>query len=152
LADQLERRPSIKNATEKPVDGGWISYVDPQVYPKARFSETKPYYAPKSIADMNEISCSRFGVNYLCRQGFPISGKTKLKEKMSNDFQRDVAKLLLRRLDSYGFALSGGLALGELGLTNRPTKDIDLFTSSFDNDIFARNRQGICSLRPNAAT
>ena len=55
---------------------------------------------------------------------------------MTKGFQHDVAKLLLSRLDSYGFALSGGLALSELGLTNRPTKDIDLFTSSFDKDLF----------------
>jgi len=54
---------------------------------------------------------------------------------MSNNFQRDVAKLLLKHLDTYGFALSGGLALVELGLTSRPTKDIDLFTLEFDNAL-----------------
>ena len=55
---------------------------------------------------------------------------------MPNDLQHDVAKLLLSYLGSYGFALSGGLALSELGLTDRPTKGIDLFTSSFENDLF----------------
>jgi len=57
---------------------------------------------------------------------------------MPNGFQRDVAKLLLNHLGSYGFALSGGLALSELNLTNRPTKDIDLFTSTFDVTLFDR--------------
>ena len=41
------------NATVKPVKGGWISYVDPQVYPKARFGETKPYFAPGSLLSLN---------------------------------------------------------------------------------------------------
>ena len=57
---------------------------------------------------------------------------------MTNGLQRDVAKLLLEQLESYGFALSGGLALAELGLTNRPTKDIDLFTLKFDDALFDR--------------
>ena len=55
---------------------------------------------------------------------------------MTNGLQRDVAKLLLEPLEPYGFALSGGLALAELGLTNRPTKDVDLFTLKFDDALF----------------
>jgi len=55
---------------------------------------------------------------------------------MSNDFQREVAKLLLDNLGVYGFALSGGLALSEHKLSDRPTEDIDLFSSSFDNTQF----------------
>ena len=41
--------PSIKRATVEPIDGGWVSYVDPQKYPKSHFGETKPYFAPLSI-------------------------------------------------------------------------------------------------------
>jgi len=44
--------PSVERATVKSVDGGWISYVDPSLYPKAHFGETKPYYAPKSVSDL----------------------------------------------------------------------------------------------------
>jgi len=55
---------------------------------------------------------------------------------MANGAQHDVAKLLLEHLEPYGFALSGGLALAEQGLTNRPTKDIDLFTLTFDDALF----------------
>ena len=41
--------PSTKQATIEHIDGGWISYVDPSRYPKARFGETKPYYAPETL-------------------------------------------------------------------------------------------------------
>ena len=49
--------PSTERATVKPIDGGWISYVDPNLHPKAHFSETKPYYAPKSIFDLYGPDC-----------------------------------------------------------------------------------------------
>ena len=55
---------------------------------------------------------------------------------MFKGFQREVARLLLHHLGIYGFVLSGGLALSEHELTNRPTEDIDLFTSLFDNSQF----------------
>jgi len=44
--------PSIERTTVRHIDGGWISYVDPSLYPKARFSETKPYYAPECLSDL----------------------------------------------------------------------------------------------------
>jgi hypothetical protein len=37
---------SNQGVTIKPVDGGWVSFVDPRQYPKAHFGDTKPYYAP----------------------------------------------------------------------------------------------------------
>jgi len=47
------QHPSVKQATVKPVDGGWVSYVDPKLFPKARFGETKPFYAPESLAGLH---------------------------------------------------------------------------------------------------
>jgi len=44
--------PSIKQPTVKPIDGGWVSYVDPHEYPKAHFGETKPYYAPNDVSTL----------------------------------------------------------------------------------------------------
>lgn len=49
-----------------------------------------------------------------------------------------MAKLLLHHLSEYGFALSGGLALSEHKLINRPTEDIDLFTFIFDSTLFTK--------------
>jgi len=51
MTTQLQH-PSVKRATIKPIDGGWVSYVDPQTYPKAHIGETKPYFAPRSLADL----------------------------------------------------------------------------------------------------
>ncbi|MCL2883330.1 MAG: hypothetical protein FWF30_02520, partial [Coriobacteriia bacterium] len=47
------QHPSIKRATLQAIDGGWVSYVDPHVYPKASFGETKPYFAPESLTDLH---------------------------------------------------------------------------------------------------
>ncbi len=45
------------------------------------------------------------------------------------EFQIEVARLFLELQESRGFVLAGGAALVALGLTNRPTQDLDLFTS-----------------------
>ena len=37
----------------EPVEGGWVSYVDPQQYPKAHFGETKPYFAPHDVSTLH---------------------------------------------------------------------------------------------------
>ena len=55
--DTRRTHPSFEQVTVKPVDGGWVSYVDPQVYPKSRFGETKPYFAPESIFDLRGPDC-----------------------------------------------------------------------------------------------
>ena len=57
---------------------------------------------------------------------------------MPSTMQYDVAKLLLHHIGDYGFALSGGYALYALDLTDRPTEDVDLFTSSLDVSLFGR--------------
>ena len=47
------QKSSIDRAMVKPVTGGWVSYTDPKAYPKAHFGETKPYFAPKNLANLN---------------------------------------------------------------------------------------------------
>jgi predicted nucleotidyltransferase component of viral defense system len=50
---------------------------------------------------------------------------------MSADpFQTQVARIALRAAAAYGFVLGGGQALVAHGIVDRPTEDIDLFTSA----------------------
>jgi hypothetical protein len=55
---------------------------------------------------------------------------------MNHDLQHKIAKLVLSKIASYGFVLSGGLALVELDITDRPTQDIDFFTSNWQDGRF----------------
>ncbi|MBF4564614.1 hypothetical protein [Plantibacter sp. VKM Ac-2876] len=50
---------------------------------------------------------------------------------MSTDeeLQRDITRLALRALDGTPFALAGSGAIREHGIIDRPTQDIDLFTT-----------------------
>jgi hypothetical protein len=45
-------------------------------------------------------------------------------------WQRHVTTLVLQTVGSAGFALAGSGAIREHGLTNRPTRDVDLFTTT----------------------
>jgi hypothetical protein len=44
-------------------------------------------------------------------------------------FQREVTTVLLENLSRHGFVLTGSGALREHGIINRPTEDVDLFTT-----------------------
>lgn len=57
---------------------------------------------------------------------------------MSTDeeLQRDVTRAALRALDGTPFALAGSGAIREHGIIDRPTQDIDLFTSDVDTARF----------------
>lgn len=57
---------------------------------------------------------------------------------MSSDeeLQRDVTRAALRALDGTPFALAGSGAIREHGIIDRPTQDIDLFTSDLDASHF----------------
>lgn len=57
---------------------------------------------------------------------------------MSSDeeLQRDVTRAALRALDGTPFALAGSGAIREHGISDRPTQDIDLFTSDVDEVRF----------------
>ena len=52
------------------------------------------------------------------------------------EFQRRVTRIALAALASTGFALAGSGAVREHGITDRPTEDIDLFTSDLDVEQF----------------
>jgi len=51
--------------------------------------------------------------------------------------QREITRLALRSLDGTGFALAGSGAIREHGLVDRPTEDVDLFTSDVDLPRFS---------------
>lgn len=57
---------------------------------------------------------------------------------MSTDeeLQREITRLALRALDGTPFALAGSGAIREHGIIDRPTQDIDLFTSDLDAGRF----------------
>lgn len=50
--------------------------------------------------------------------------------------QRVVTRVALEAIGESGFALAGSSAIREHGLINRPTRDVDLFTSNRDPDTF----------------
>lgn len=51
-------------------------------------------------------------------------------------FQRRITKIALAAITDSDFALAGGAALREHGITHRPTEDIDLFSRVGDRDRF----------------
>lgn len=53
------------------------------------------------------------------------------------EYQRDVTRLALTALAGGGFALAGSGAIREHGIIDRPTQDIDLFTSVTSAEAFA---------------
>jgi hypothetical protein len=58
---------------------------------------------------------------------------------MSTDgeLQCEITRLALRTLDGTPFALAGSGAIREHGIIDRPTQDIDLFTSDLDAGLSA---------------
>lgn len=57
-------------------------------------------------------------------------------------WQRQVTTLLLHRVGSAGFALAGSGAIREHGITDRPTRDVDLFTTTATSGLRCRRRRG----------
>lgn len=55
------------------------------------------------------------------------------------DYQREVTRLALDSLAGGGFALAGSGAIREHGIIDRPTQDIDLFTSITSPEAFAES-------------
>ncbi|QPK81498.1 nucleotidyl transferase AbiEii/AbiGii toxin family protein [Schaalia sp. ZJ405] len=65
---------------------------------------------------------------------------------MSADNQTELATLLLEHLADYSFALAGSCAIREYGLTDRPTRDIDIFgASTLSPELF---KQALSTLIP----
>ncbi|MEJ1116829.1 nucleotidyl transferase AbiEii/AbiGii toxin family protein [Paenarthrobacter sp. CCNWLY172] len=61
------------------------------------------------------------------------------------EYQRDVTRLALDALASGGFALAGSGAIREHGIIDRPTIDIDLFTSVTSTEAFALSTQRLAA-------
>lgn len=61
------------------------------------------------------------------------------------EYQRDVTRLALDALASGGFALAGSGAIREHGIIDRPTQDIDLFTSVTSTEAFALSTQRLAA-------
>ncbi|WP_167202155.1 nucleotidyl transferase AbiEii/AbiGii toxin family protein [Actinomyces respiraculi] len=55
-----------------------------------------------------------------------------------NHTQREVTRIALAGIAQAGFALAGSGAIREHGVIDRPTEDVDLFTTMQDADEFAR--------------
>ncbi|OLT54426.1 hypothetical protein BJF89_16760 [Corynebacterium sp. CNJ-954] len=60
------------------------------------------------------------------------------------EFQRRIAKIALAAAADGDFALAGGAALREHGITTRPTEDIDLFRRFGDRDKFIESVNEVC--------
>ncbi|MFF3443538.1 nucleotidyl transferase AbiEii/AbiGii toxin family protein [Streptosporangium sp. NPDC002721] len=52
-----------------------------------------------------------------------------------DDYHRRLARIALEAAGEHGFALAGGYAVQAYGVLQRPSEDIDLFTSSVRNDF-----------------
>jgi hypothetical protein len=61
-----------------------------------------------------------------------------------DDFHRRLASIALNAAAEHGFALAGGYAVQAYGVLDRPSEDIDLFTSSVRDD-FAEGVAKICN-------
>lgn len=61
------------------------------------------------------------------------------------DYQREVTRLALDSLAGGGFALAGSGAIREHGIIDRPTQDIDLFTSVTSPEAFAKSTKRLAS-------
>ena len=48
------------------------------------------------------------------------------------DAQREVTRIALSGIAGFGFALAGSGAIREHGVIDRPTEDVDLFTTTRD--------------------
>ncbi|GAA1022022.1 hypothetical protein Aple_084050 [Acrocarpospora pleiomorpha] len=60
-----------------------------------------------------------------------------------DDFHQRLARVALAAAADHGFALAGGYAVQAYGILQRPSEDIDLFTSSVRDD-FAEGVRKIC--------
>lgn len=61
------------------------------------------------------------------------------------DYQREVTRLALDSLAGAGFALAGSGAIREHGIIDRPTQDIDLFTSVTSAEAFAESTKRLAA-------
>jgi hypothetical protein len=60
-----------------------------------------------------------------------------LQQLAMDPLHRRLARLALARTSDYGFCLAGGYAVQEHGFLDRPSEDVDLFTTATAEDRFA---------------
>jgi hypothetical protein len=60
-------------------------------------------------------------------------GEERLSGSADVAWQRHLTTLVLQRVGSAGFALARSGAIREHGITDRPTRDVDLFTTTATN-------------------
>jgi transcriptional regulator NrdR family protein len=68
-----------------------------------------------------------------------VTAAVRDESQTTTDIQRRVTRVALDALDGTGFALAGSSAIREHGVTDRPTEDVDLFTSNVNIDNFGRS-------------
>jgi hypothetical protein len=76
------------------------------------------------------------GIEYAPSSAGPVGGSFSRADSnlvsTDEELQRDVTRVALRALDGTAFALAGSGAIREHGIIDRPTQDVDLFTSDID--------------------
>jgi len=96
--------PSTELATIEHVDGGWITFVDPSRYPKARFGETKPYYAPYSLDSLRGPDSGVIKLPQSVYWGpdrrFNLSHRSALREVYQMVLQEGTIEDIIEYLDS----------------------------------------------------
>lgn len=68
-----------------------------------------------------------------------VTAAVRDESQTTTDIQREVTRVALDALDGTGFALAGSSAIREHGVTDRPTEDVDLFTSNVNIENFGRS-------------
>lgn len=68
-----------------------------------------------------------------------VTAAVRDESQTTTDIQRQVTRVALDALDGTGFALAGSSAIREHGVTDRPTEDVDLFTSNVNIENFGRS-------------
>ena len=95
--------PSTKQATIEQVDGGWITYVDPRRFPKARFGDTKPYYAPLSLDNLQGPDSGIIklpqSVYWGPNRWFNLSHRSALREVYQTVLQEGTIEDIIEYLD-----------------------------------------------------
>lgn len=59
------------------------------------------------------------------------------------DAQREVTRIALSGIAGFGFALAGSGAIREHGVIDRPTEDVDLFTTTRDPGVRESRRTSL---------
>jgi len=101
-----------------------------------RVQDVKPYDAPASLDDLRGPRDGELVLPHHVHWG-PRRDVNLSREGDVLTAQREITRLALRSLDGTSFVLAGSGAIREHGLVDRPTEDVDLFTSDVDLQQFS---------------